>query len=52
MKNRHIGSYFDNFLEEEGLYAQTQSIALKRVLAYQLRQLIKKLRSRNRLILI
>ena len=34
--NRHIGSDFDEFLREEGLYDQTQAVAVKRVLAYEL----------------
>ncbi|MBI5096340.1 MAG: XRE family transcriptional regulator [Nitrospirae bacterium] len=36
MKNRHLGSSFDNFLEEEGLRADTEAAAIKRVLAYQI----------------
>ena len=34
--NPHIGSDFDEFLREEGLYDQTQAVAVKRVLAYEL----------------
>lgn len=36
MKNKHLGSSFDNFLEEEGLRADTEAAAIKRVLAYQI----------------
>ena len=36
MKNRHLGSDFDNFLEEEGLRADTEAAAIKRVIAYQI----------------
>jgi hypothetical protein len=36
MKNKHAGSGFDDFLQEEGLLAETEAVALKRVLAYQL----------------
>jgi antitoxin HicB len=32
----HIGSTFDGFLREEGIYDETQAGALERILAYQL----------------
>ena len=35
-KNRHIGSSFDDFLQEEGILAETEAIAVKRVIAYQI----------------
>lgn len=35
-KNPHIGSSFDDFLAEEGLLAETQAEAIKRVIAWQL----------------
>ena len=39
MKNStHIGSGFDDFLENEGLGAQTEIAAIKRVLAFELQQ--------------
>lgn len=41
MKNRHIGSSFDDFLEEEGLYSEVEIVAVKRVLALQVRQLME-----------
>lgn len=37
-KNRHIGSNFDDFLKEEGLLAEAEATAVKRVLAYQIDQ--------------
>ena len=37
-----IGSRFDDFLREHGTYAQTQAVAIKRVLAWQLAQEMKK----------
>ena len=40
--NKHIGSSFDDFLEEDGLLAETEAIAIKRVIAYQVSQLMKK----------
>ena len=35
-KNPHIGSNFDDFLQEEGLLAETEAAAVKRVLAHQI----------------
>jgi DNA-binding Xre family transcriptional regulator len=40
--NKHIGNSFDDFLEEEGLLAETESVAIKRVFAYQVAELMKK----------
>jgi antitoxin HicB len=37
-----IGSRFDDFLREQGTYAQTQAVAIKRVLAWQLAEEMKK----------
>ena len=36
--NKHIGSDFDEFLEDEGLLAEAEATAVKRLLAYQIRQ--------------
>jgi len=36
MPNPHIGSSFDDFLKEEGLYEDATNYAVKRVLAWQL----------------
>lgn len=36
--NPHIGSSFEDFLEEEGILEQVDAIAQKRVIAWQLRQ--------------
>jgi len=45
-KNRkkidHSGSTFDNFLEAEGIRAEVEAVALKRVLAWQLQQAMRK----------
>ncbi len=38
MKSKHIGSSFDSFLQEENLTAKAEATALKRVLAYQIKQ--------------
>jgi len=40
MNKQYIGSNFDDFLAEEGLLAEAQSVAVKRVLAYQIEQLM------------
>lgn len=36
--NKHIGSDFDEFLHDEGLLAEAEAIAVKRIIAYQIRQ--------------
>ncbi len=41
MKNKHIGSDFNDFLKEDGIYKETNDIAIKRVIAYQLEQEMK-----------
>ena len=38
--SKHIGSSFDDFLDEEGVIAEAEAIAVKRVIAYQLRELM------------
>ena len=38
MGKKHIGSEFDDFLQEEGLLAVTEATAIKRILAHQIRQ--------------
>ena len=38
--NKHIGSSFDSFLEEEDILAETSAEALKRVLAWQIRDFL------------
>ena len=42
-KNKYIGSDFDTFLEEEGIKEDTEIIALKRVISFQLQETMKKL---------
>ncbi len=42
MKNKHLGSNFDDFLEEEGLRAETEATAIKRVIAYQIEMEMKR----------
>lgn len=38
MKEQHLGSDFDEHLEEEGLLEETEAVAAKRVFAYQVAQ--------------
>ena len=40
--NPHLGSDFDDFLREEGLYDEAQAIAVKRLLAYELERRMTK----------
>lgn len=39
--NKHIGSNFDDFLNEEGLIEEVSAAALKRVIAWQLAQAMR-----------
>jgi antitoxin HicB len=39
--NSHIGSSFDDFLDEENLLVEANEIAIKRVIAWQLQQEIE-----------
>lgn len=38
---KHIGSNFDDFLAEEGLLAETEAVAIKRVVAYQVAKMME-----------
>ena len=42
MKNKHIGTNFDDFLKEEGILAETEATAAKRAIAYQIKQMMKR----------
>ena len=42
MNKKHIGSNFDDFLKEDGIYEQVQAVAIKRVIAYQIAEEMKK----------
>ena len=42
MNKKHIGSNFDDFLKEEKIYEQVQATAIKRVIAYQIAEEMKK----------
>ena len=41
MKKEHLGSDFDDFLEEEDLLAEAEAVAIKRVVAYQVAALME-----------
>jgi len=40
--NRHTGSSFDSFLEEEGIFDEVEAVAAKRVIAWQLAEEMRK----------
>jgi DNA-binding Xre family transcriptional regulator len=42
MTNRHIGSDFDDFLKEEGIHAEAEVAAVKRVVAHQIEAAMKR----------
>jgi len=37
----HVGSNFDNFLREEGILEQTEAVAIKRVIAHQIEEVMQ-----------
>lgn len=41
MSDKHIGGNFDDFLEEERILAKTEAVAVKRVIAFQVEQMMK-----------
>ena len=41
-QNKHSGSSFDDFLAEDGLLAEVEGVALKRFIAFQLQQEMKR----------
>lgn len=40
MNEQHLGDTLDDFLEEEGLLVEAEAVAIKRVLAYQMSELM------------
>ena len=42
MRNKHMGSSFDDFLKGEGLFEEAQAQAIKEVVAWQLAEAVKK----------
>ncbi|HLD69714.1 MAG TPA: Fis family transcriptional regulator [Candidatus Omnitrophota bacterium] len=41
MRNKHVGSNFDDFLKEENILEETQAAAIKRVIAFQIQEIMK-----------
>ena len=41
LDKKHIGSSLGNFLKEEGRFEEAQTVAVKRVLAWQIEQIMK-----------
>jgi antitoxin HicB len=41
MNEEYIGSDFDDFLTEEGLLEEAEAVAIKRVLAFQIKELME-----------
>jgi len=41
MDEKYLGSEFDEFLAEEGILADVEAVAIKRVIAYQVAQLME-----------
>ncbi len=39
--NKHIGSSFDDFLQEEGILEETQAAAVKKIIAFQIKKIMK-----------
>ncbi len=44
MKEKHIGSDFDDFLKQDGSLAKCEAVALKRVIAWQIEREMKRRR--------
>ena len=42
MKHKNIGASFDSFLDDEGIREQVEDIAIKRVVAYQIKAEMEK----------
>lgn len=41
MDKAYLGSNFDQYLEEEGILSEAEAVAIKRVIAYQVAQLME-----------
>lgn len=41
MKKKHIGSNFDDFLKEELIFDHSSALAIKRVIAWQIEQVLR-----------
>ena len=50
MSKKHMGSSIDSFLQEEGIFEETQAMAVREVVAWQLAEAMKKQKiSKNKL---
>ncbi|MGO9263790.1 MAG: Fis family transcriptional regulator [Candidatus Binataceae bacterium] len=50
MSKKHMGSSIDDFLKEEGIFEEAQTLAVKEVVAWQLAEAMKKKKiSKNRM---
>ena len=47
--SKHLGSRFDDFLDEEGLLAEAEAVAIKRVIAFQLQEMMQQRLSKTQL---
>jgi hypothetical protein len=47
MKEEYLGSDFDDFLAEEGLLAETEAVAIERVIALQVAELMQDMNLSN-----
>ena len=45
--DQHVGSSFDDFLQEEGLLEEATAVAIKRVLAWQIAEAMKAQKQRD-----
>lgn len=53
MSRKHMGSSIDDFLKQEGILEETQTLAIKEVVAWQLAQAMKKRKiSKSRMALL
>jgi len=53
MSKKHMGSGIDDFLKEEGIFAEAQAQAVKEVVAWQLAEAMKKKKiSKNRMAML
>ena len=43
MKKKHIGSSFDDFLKKESIFDRSITVAVRRVIAWQIKQIMIKL---------
>jgi antitoxin HicB len=46
--NKHVGSSVDDFLKEDGIFDEARSVAIKRVIAWQIQQAMKQMKISKR----